>query len=62
MVVSQLEQLQGKMDRLEHECRSMRDKLEEEELNAQKVCTKGKGTTKAFLLHAPDSTFFFSFT
>lgn len=46
MVVSQLEQLQGKMDRLEHECRSMRDKLEEEELNAQKVCTKGKGTNK----------------
>ncbi|KAK3530164.1 hypothetical protein QTP86_017740 [Hemibagrus guttatus] len=35
-VVSQLEQLQGKIDRLEHECGSMRDKLEKEELNAQK--------------------------
>ncbi|MCJ8747822.1 hypothetical protein PDJAM_G00157820 [Pangasius djambal] len=35
-VVSELEQLQVKMDRLEHECRIMRDKLKEEELNAQK--------------------------
>ncbi|XP_053471618.1 centromere protein Q isoform X2 [Ictalurus furcatus] len=35
-VVSQLEKLQVKMDRLEHECRIMRNKLEEEELNAQK--------------------------
>lgn len=40
-VVNQLEQLQGKMDSLENECRVMRDRLEEEELNAQKVCTKG---------------------
>lgn len=38
-VVSQLEMLKVKMDRLEHECRTMQDKLEEEELNAQKVCT-----------------------
>ncbi|XP_060754630.1 centromere protein Q [Neoarius graeffei] len=34
-VVSQLEQLQGRMDRLTDECRIMRNKLEEEELNAQ---------------------------
>ncbi|XP_017313676.1 centromere protein Q isoform X2 [Ictalurus punctatus] len=35
-VVSQLEKLQVKMERLEHECKIMRNKLEEEELNAQK--------------------------
>lgn len=40
-MVSQLEKLQVKMERLEHECKIMRNKLEEEELNAQKVCTKG---------------------
>lgn len=47
-LVSQLEQLQGKMDRLGNECRIMRNKLEEEELKAQTVCTKGKTTTNAF--------------
>lgn len=39
-VVSQLEMLKVKMDNLERECKIMRDKLEGEELNAQKVCTK----------------------
>ncbi|XP_047659358.1 centromere protein Q isoform X2 [Tachysurus fulvidraco] len=34
-LVSQLEQLQGKMDCLENECRVMRNNLEEEELKAQ---------------------------
>lgn len=36
-VVNQLEQLQVKMDRLEQECRNMRNELEEEESNAQEV-------------------------
>ncbi|KAM9455204.1 centromere protein Q [Clarias gariepinus] len=45
-VVNQLEQLQGKMDSLENECRVMRDRLEEEELNAQKL-------TEQEVLHLP---------
>ncbi|KAK3511005.1 hypothetical protein QTP70_029012 [Hemibagrus guttatus] len=58
-VVSQLEQLQGKIDRLEHECGSMRDKLEKEELNAQKcppLCLEIAATagTRNLTSTAPD--------
>ncbi|KAF5902607.1 centromere protein Q isoform X1, partial [Clarias magur] len=48
-VVSELEQLQGKMDSLENECRIMRERLKEEELNAEKFIQR----TEQEVLHLP---------
>ncbi|TSK17811.1 Centromere protein Q [Bagarius yarrelli] len=48
-VVSQLEQLQVKMDRLQHECKTMKEKLEKEELNAPQFIQ----LTEQAVLHLP---------